>query len=109
MDINPIIKGHALIIPKAHYATILDTPDAILGKIQCLAKKIATSQMNNLSADGVNIIQNNGEASGQEVPHIHFHIIPRFANDGHRWNWTPKQYDELSEMSELAEQIKVDL
>ena len=68
MDIGPIIKGHALVIPKRHYDPVTDIPDDLLGKLHRVAKKIAGAQMNGLGADGVNIIQNNGKAAGQEVP-----------------------------------------
>lgn len=109
MDIGPIIKGHALVIPKKHYDPVTETPDAVLAKLHITAKNIAAAQMNALGADGVNIIQNNGKASGQEVPHIHVHVIPRFASDGHRWNWNAKQYDDFEEMNELAEKLRQSL
>lgn len=106
MDIGPIIKGHALVIPKEHYDPITETPDDILAKLHVTAKKIATAQMNGLGADGVNIVQNNGKASGQEVEHIHVHVIPRFENDGHHWNWRPKKYNDFDEMNELAKKLR---
>ena len=106
MDIGPIIKGHALVIPKKHYDPLTDTPDEIVAKLHITAKKIATAQMNAFRADGVNIMQNNGIAAGQEVEHIHIHVIPRFDDDGHRWNWNPKQYDNFDEMNALAEQLR---
>lgn len=109
MDIGPIIKGHALIIPKKHYDPIVETPDDILAKMHVIAKKIATAQMNAFGADGVNIMQNNGKAAGQEVEHIHVHVIPRFSDDGHHWNWNAKKYDDLSEMNELAEKLREQL
>ncbi len=106
MDSGPIIKGHALVIPKHHYDLITETPDAILVQLHSTAKRIATAQMNGLGADGVNIMQNNGAAAGQEVPHIHVHVIPRFIGDGHHWNWNPRTYDDLDERAKLAEKIK---
>jgi len=106
MDIGPIIKGHALVIPKKHYDPITTTPDDILAKLHITAKRVATAQMNGLGADGVNIMQNNGAAAGQEVPHIHVHVIPRFENDGHHWNWNPTTYDNFDEMAELAEKMQ---
>ncbi len=106
MDIGPIIKGHALVIPKKHYDPVTETPDDLLAKLHTTAKRIAATQMNALGADGVNILQNNGAASGQEVPHIHVHVIPRFNNDGHHWNWNPKKYDDFDEMEKLAEKMR---
>jgi histidine triad (HIT) family protein len=102
MDIGPIIKGHALVISKQHYETAIETPDSVISQLHVVAKRIATVQLNALGADGVNIMQNNGAASGQEVPHIHVHVIPRFKGDGHHWNWNPKKYEKFEEMAELA-------
>ncbi len=106
MDISPIIKGHALVVSKQHYDPVTETPDKILAKLHIIAKRIAGAQMNGLGADGVNIMQNNGKASGQEVPHIHVHVIPRFSGDGHHWNWNAKKYDDFEEMNELADKIR---
>ena len=106
MDIGPIIKGHALVISKKHYDPIIDTPDEIVAKLHLTAKRIAQAQMNGLGADGVNIMQNNGAAAGQEVPHIHVHVIPRYNDDGHNWNWNAKNYDSFDEMAELARNLQ---
>jgi histidine triad (HIT) family protein len=106
MDIGPIIKGHTLVIPKTCYELVTGTPDAVLAKLMLVCKRIAAAQVKGLGADGVNIIQNNGTASGQVVPHIHFHVIPRFNGDGHHWNWDAKKYDNPSEMEKLAGKIR---
>jgi histidine triad (HIT) family protein len=102
MDIGPIIKGHALVISKKHYDPVTETPDEVVSQMHIVAKRVAQAQMNGLGADGVNIMQNNGSAAGQEVPHIHVHVIPRFSGDGHHWNWKAKKYDDFNEMAELA-------
>ena len=109
MDIGPIIKGHALVIPKKHYDPVTETPDDLLAKLHITAKRIADAQMNALGADGVNIMQNNGKASGQEVPHLHVHVIPRFEGDGHHWNWNAKTYNDFDEMNELADKLRQQL
>ncbi len=106
MDIGPIIKGHALVISKKHYDPVTETPDDILAKLHITAKRIAAAQMNALGAGGVNIMQNNGTAAGQEVPHIHVHVIPRFKTDGHHWNWNPTAYDDFEEIAKLAEKMR---
>jgi histidine triad (HIT) family protein len=105
MDIGPIIKGHALVIPKMHYDPVGETPDDVLARLHITAKRIARAQMNALGADGVNIMQNNGAAAGQEVSHFHIHVIPRFNSDGHHWNWNAKKYDDFEEMKELADKM----
>ena len=79
MDIGPVIKGHTLVIPKTCYDPVTETPDDVLAKLIIVAKRIAAAQIKGLCADGVNIIQNSGSAAGQVVPHIHFHVIPRYA------------------------------
>jgi histidine triad (HIT) family protein len=109
MDIGPIIKGHVLVISRKHYDPVTETPDEILTKLHLTAKRIAQAQMNGLEADGVNIMQNNGKASGQEVEHIHVHVIPRFDNDGHHWNWNAQKYDDFDEMIELAGKMQSQL
>ncbi|MCF7817696.1 MAG: HIT family protein [Kiritimatiellales bacterium] len=109
MDIGPIIKGHALVVPKDHFDSVLETPENVLAKLHRAAKRIAVAQMNGLGADGVNIVQNNGKAAGQEVPHMHVHVIPRFEGDGHHWNWNAKKYVDSNEMIGLAEKMRNNL
>jgi histidine triad (HIT) family protein len=106
MDIGPIIKGHVLVISKKHHDPVTETPDELVSKLHLAAKRIAKAQLNGLGADGVNIMQNNGKAAGQEVAHIHVHVIPRFEGDGHHWNWNAKNYDNLEEMAELAGKMR---
>jgi histidine triad (HIT) family protein len=109
MDIGPVVKGHTLVIPKQHFDPITATPEPVLAKLLAVVKKIAQAQMNGLQAEGVNVMQMNGAAAGQVVPHIHFHVIPRFAADGHRWNWAAKKYDDPNEMKKLAATIQAAL
>ena len=106
MDIGPIIKGHALVIPKQHYDPVTATPDDIVARLHLVAKQIAQAQVNGLGAAGVNIMQNNGKAAGQEVAHIHVHVIPRFEGDGHHWNWNAGKYTDTKEMAELAKKMR---
>jgi histidine triad (HIT) family protein len=109
MDIGPIIKGHTLVIPKAHYDPITRTPDAILQHLITIVRKIAAAQTEGLGASGVNITQANGASAGQVVPHIHFHVIPRFDDDGHSWNWNAREYDSPEEMEQVAGRIRQSL
>lgn len=105
MDIGPIVKGHALVIPKEHYETMTDTPDEVLADLIRVAKRIAKAQQDGLQTDGCNIIQNNGTAAGQAVPHIHIHVIPRFADDKHHWNWDAKEYEDEDELREMTKTL----
>ena len=106
MDISPIVKGHALVIPKAHYDPLTALPPALLGRVMAAVQRIAAAQTAALKADGVNLFQANGAAAGQVVPHVHFHVIPRFNNDGHRWNWTSGRYDRTEDMDAWAARIR---
>lgn len=109
LDIGPIIKGHALVIPKAHYNPLMDTPEDVLGRVIAVVRRIARAQTVGLEADGINVTQANGPCAGQVVKHIHFHVIPRFNRDGHHWNWNAKQYDNTAEMQQYAERIQAGL
>ena len=109
MDIGPVVKGHTLVIPKQHHDPITGTPDAVLQKLIVVVKKIAQAQMDGLKADGINVTQANGKIAGQIIPHIHFHVIPRFANDRHSWNWIPGKYDTPEEMREFAGKLQKSL
>ena len=104
LDISPVTKGHVLVVPKKHYKDFLE---ASLEELQtCIAtiKKIAPKLLVALEADGFNIGLNNGEASGQVVKHLHFHIIPRFDNDSLRM-WEGQAYEE-GEMKDYGDKIR---
>ena len=103
LDSAPATKGHALILPKEHYANIYELDDETAGKALKLAKKLAIHMTDKLGCDGFNIIQNNGEAAGQTVFHFHVHLIPRYKDDGAvlQWNPTSPDADEQKELCRL--------
>ena len=80
LDINPASKGHALIVPKVHYANIYDIDEEVVARAMKLAKKLATRMTKVLGCDGFNLLQNNNEVAGQTVFHFHLHLIPRYEN-----------------------------
>ena len=82
LDIAPRAKGHTLVISKQVYPTIADAPTETLAHMMDIVKKVDVKMREALSADGTNVIINNSPASGQEVPHLHIHVIPRKAGDG---------------------------
>jgi histidine triad (HIT) family protein len=82
LDINPRNPGHTLVIPKRHYDTILEMPDNEVGNLFRIVKKIAIAVKKGTNADGISIGQSNERAAGQVIPHVHFHVIPRFLNEG---------------------------
>ena len=108
LDISPVNKGHTLVIPKQHHETVIDTPAEVLCKLMKTVKKVAPAIIKVTSAQGFNLYQNNEKAAGQLVPHIHFHIIPRFEGDGHFSRWTNTKYEE-GEMNKLKENIKKEI
>ena len=81
LDINPANPGHILVIPKKHHETLMDADDESLQKIVIVVRELAKKAKDELKAEGVNILQNNGKHAGQIVSHVHFHIIPRFPED----------------------------
>ena len=78
MDIRPVSEGHTLIIPKRHYVDIFDIPEKLLESTHKVTKKIAIAVKKATKADGISIVQQNGKAAGQEIFHLHVHVIPRF-------------------------------
>ncbi|MGH7410460.1 MAG: HIT family protein [Candidatus Methylomirabilis sp.] len=87
MDINPLNEGHLLVIPKAHAATIYEISDDDLGQAAVVAKRVALAIRRSLRPDGLNVVQANGAAAFQSVPHLHLHLIPRWNGDGKGFDW----------------------
>ncbi len=109
LDIAPIIKGHSLVIPKEHFDPVTNVPESLLQHLIITAQRVAQAQMTGLKADGINLMQANGAAAGQVVPHVHFHVIPRYQNDGHHWNWQTTSYTQPDEAFSMAEKIRKSL
>lgn len=106
MDIGPVAKGHTLVIPKTHHDPLMETPDAVLHRLIVLSRRIAAAQVKGLGATAVNLTQANGALAGQQVPHIHFHVIPRRPDDSPAKNWLPGAYATQEEMETCASQIR---
>ncbi|WWR15824.1 HIT family protein [Lachnospiraceae bacterium JLR.KK008] len=106
LDLGPAAKGHALMLPKDHFADLYALSDETAAKVMKLAKKMAGIMTDRLSCDGFNLVQNNGEVAGQTVFHFHVHLIPRYKGDGQRIKigWTPGQPSE-EELEEIRKQI----
>ncbi|MCH5249769.1 MAG: HIT family protein [Lachnospiraceae bacterium] len=100
LDLGPAAKGHALILPKNHYANLYELPDEVASNVMLLAKKMASQMTDRLSCDGFNLVQNNGEVAGQTVFHFHMHLIPRYKDDGQKIGWKPGKpsQEELEEI-----------
>ena len=91
LDLGPASKGHALILPKEHYADLYELPEETAGEVMKLAKKMATQMTQRLGCEGFNLVQNNGELAGQTVFHFHMHLIPRYRDDGQKIGWKPQE------------------
>ena len=102
LDISPATKGHALILPKEHYANLYEMPEDVAARVMKLAKRLAGHMTEALQCDGFNIMQNNGEAAGQTVFHFHMHLIPRYVGDGNEtklcWNHLDLSQEEMEEI-----------
>ncbi len=105
LDMGPAAKGHTLLVPKAHYANLFEMPDALLEKTGRTAKKVAAMLKEKLSAEGFNVVQNNGELAGQTVFHFHVHLIPRYTDDGQKIGWKPGKPTD-AELDEVLAKLK---
>ena len=109
LDVAPSARGHVIILPKKHAANIFELPDEYVSKVMVVATKIAKAVKVTYHCDGVNILQNNGEAAGQTVFHLHVHVIPRFKGDTDTINIGWKPMDTPEDMEAIAEEIKAHL
>lgn len=100
LDIEPASKGHALILPKEHYANLYELSDELAAKALIVAKKVITKMTDVLGCDGYNVVQNNGEAAGQTVFHFHMHLIPRYKEDDVNLGW---------KQGNLTEEVKAEI
>lgn len=109
LDINPRNPGHTLIIPKRHYETVMEMPDSEAGKFFESVRKVSEMVRKGVQANGISLAQNNGKAAGQVVPHVHFHIIPRFLTEGPvalESVLSPKKMDDES-IKQIIQAIKL--
>ena len=100
LDIEPASKGHALILPKEHYANLYELDDELASKALVLAKKMITTLTDILGCDGYNVLQNNGPVAGQTVFHFHMHLIPRYKEDDVKIGW---------KMGKLTEEVREEI
>lgn len=105
LDISPAAKGHVIIIPKNHGDDIFQLSNEEASKVFVLAANIGKALKDVLKCDGLNILQNNGEAAGQTVFHFHMHLIPRFKKDNVTITWSSMKYLD-GEMDVLVKAIK---
>jgi len=105
LDIAPVNKGHALVVPKKHHATLFDLPPDLGRELLTALKLVGQAVMQATGAAGLNVGMNNFEVAGQLVHHAHFHLIPRHEGDGLKL-WTQHAYESGEEMQKLAQAVK---
>jgi diadenosine tetraphosphate (Ap4A) HIT family hydrolase len=107
LDINPVSPGHILAISKEHYENIFEAPDEILARINIVCKNLALVCKKKLKCKGVNIINSSGKTAQQGVFHLHYHVIPRFENDGNDLlrAFFPKEKGKIN-LEEIYKKIK---
>lgn len=103
LDVNPAARGHVIIIPKKHASNIYELEDEDAAKVFPIAKKIAFALQKTYGCDGVNVLQNNGEAAGQTVFHLHVHVVPRYYGDDVQIMWEP---GDTPDLDKVANEIK---
>ena len=82
LDINPVYPGHTLIVPKKHYSSLIEISEKDLGEVMKTVKQITPGILKSTNVKAFNLFQNNGKEAGQDVFHVHFHLIPRKEGDG---------------------------
>jgi histidine triad (HIT) family protein len=108
MDINPINDGHLLIIPKSHAGTIHDIAEPDFLAVMAATRKLAIAVKKALNPDGINLMQLNGKAANQVVPHLHVHIVPRWSGDGvtvSRWDIVPGDMEKIKSVAEQIQKV----
>ena len=105
LDLGPATRGHALLLPKNHFANLFELDDETAQKAILVAKKMAGKMKAALGADGFNLVQNNGEAAGQTVFHFHMHLIPRYENDNAGILWEPGETtpEDMAEVKRMVD------
>lgn len=82
LDIAPLSRGHTLVVPTRHVTDLLEGGADVLHEVAPLVEETARLLVGRLGADGLNLFQSTGAAAGQEVPHFHVHLVPRWRDDG---------------------------
>ncbi len=106
LDIGPLADAHLLVVPRQHYEWITDMPAQEVATVARRIPQLAQAVMKVTGAQGFNLLQNNGKVSGQAVPHVHFHIIPRREGDGLGYRWNAGKYPEgkLQQLQQALQQ-----
>ena len=108
LDAFPVAHGHTLVLLKAHRRNMLDTAAEDLAAMTAMAGRLAPALLRSTGAQGLNMVCNNESCAGQVVGHIHFHLIPRFENDGLKHDWAQKSYGP-GEAEDVCRKIRAEI
>ena len=93
MDIHPVNPGHVLVVPNSHASLLSELDEASAGRMLQVAQRVDIAiRASGLKCEGVNLFLADGRAAGQDVFHVHLHVIPRFSGDGHHLRFSPAYY-----------------
>lgn len=106
LDLHPASPGHTLVLPRLHVESVWDLDDATAVAVMLSIRSVAELLRDRLAPDGLTVRQNNGAASGQRVPHLHVHLVPRWIGDGHI-GW-PRERNEAVDNAEVLRALTVD-
>jgi histidine triad (HIT) family protein len=108
LDYRPVFDGHALVVPRGHYPTLAELPDALLGPMLAAGRRVAAAQKTVLGAQGAFFALN--ETVSQSVPHVHLHVVPRRFGDGLRgFLWPRHRYESEEAAAALAARLRAAL
>lgn len=99
LDIRPTVAGHVLLIPVAETVHLADLPGATQAELGLHLARLTAAVKRVTGCPAVNVVLNDGPVAGQEVPHVHFHIVPRWANDGRGYRFSPQPGSGLAAMA----------
>ncbi len=106
LDIHPIARGHTLLIPREHCSSIYDLSPEVGGAVMRATIKVARALRAELGPDGLNVLQSNGRVAGQAVFHFHFHLVPRWRQDGLFLPHHPHAVEERRGLDEMARALR---
>ena len=109
MDIHPVNPGHVLVVPRAHAVLFSELDKEYVGPMFQVAQRLgAALRKSGIKCEGVNLFLADGRAAGQDVMHVHLHVIPRFHGDGHHLRFSPSYFKlpSSTELEKNAEMIR---
>ncbi len=106
MDIHPANPGHCLVIPRGHWPTVFDIPPDAFAAVARLVVRVAAGVQRAMAPTGLSLVQANGHAANQTVPHLHVHVLPRQDDDRLALNWPRTAIGDADRIAEIAARIR---